>query len=108
MVERSFENCDYRFPDETLLGIIGKGKGKVLPRTGHESPEGEHMYSSTLPSISVLEGVGGQHHAPAALPPRERPGTHCIGGWVGPRTGLGGCGKNSPPHRDSIPGPSSP
>jgi hypothetical protein len=29
-------------------------------------------------------GVGGQRHAPAALP-RERPGTLCIGGWVGPR-----------------------
>jgi hypothetical protein len=30
--------------------------------------------------------VSGQLHAPAALPPRERaPGTHWIGGWVGPR-----------------------
>jgi hypothetical protein len=26
------------------------------------------MYSSTLPSTSALDGVGGQHHAPAALP----------------------------------------
>jgi hypothetical protein len=42
-------------------------------------------------------GVGGQRHAPAALPPRERPGTHCIGGWVGPRAGLDGCGKFRPP-----------
>jgi hypothetical protein len=34
-------------------------------------------------------GVSGQHHAPAALYPRERtPGTHCTGGWVGPRAGL--------------------
>ena len=31
----------------------------------------------------------GQRHAPAALYPRERPGTHCTGGWVGPRAGLG-------------------
>jgi hypothetical protein len=37
--------------------------------------------------------------------PLERPGTHCIGGWVGPRAGLDGCGK-SRPHRDSIPVPS--
>jgi hypothetical protein len=36
-------------------------------------------------------GVGGQRHAPAALPPGKRPGTHCIGGWVGPRVGLDGC-----------------
>jgi len=34
--------------------------------------------------------VSGQQHAPAALYPRERPGTHCTGGWVGPRAGLGG------------------
>ena len=27
--------------------------------------------------------VGGQCHAPAALPPRKRPCTHCIGGWMG-------------------------
>jgi hypothetical protein len=38
---------------------------------------------------------------------QERPGTHCIGGWVFPRAGLNRCGK-SRPHRDSIPGPSSP
>jgi hypothetical protein len=34
--------------------------------------------------------VGGQHHAPAALPPGKRPGTNCIGGWVGARAGLTG------------------
>jgi hypothetical protein len=44
---------------------------------------------------------------PRPIYPRERPGTHCIGGCVGPRAGLGGNGK-SHPHRDSIPGPSSP
>ena len=25
--------------------------------------------------------------------PQERPSTHCIGGWVGPRAGLEGSGK---------------
>jgi hypothetical protein len=39
--------------------------------------------------------------------PRERPGTHCTGGWVGPMVGLDGC-RRSRPHGDSIPGPSSP
>jgi len=34
--------------------------------------------------------VGGQHYALAALPLGKRPGTHCIGGWVGPRVGLDG------------------
>ena len=43
-------------------------------------------------------GVGGQRHAtPLLLYPRGRPGTHCIGGWVGPRAGLEGCGKSRPP-----------
>jgi len=52
--------------------IIGEGKkvkGKVHPRTDHEDPEVEQRCSSTLSLISVLEGVGGQRHAPAALPP---------------------------------------
>ena len=46
----------------------GKGKGKVQPRTGHEGPEGEQRYNSTLSVTSALDGVGGQRHAPAALP----------------------------------------
>ena len=46
--------------------------------------------------------VGGQRHAPAALPPGKRPDTRCIGGWMGPRAGLDGCGK-SRLHRDSGP-----
>ena len=44
---------------------------------------------------SALDGVGGQNHTPAALP-RDRPGTHCTGGWVGPTAGLDGCGKYRP------------
>jgi hypothetical protein len=42
-------------------------------------------------------GVGGQLHAPAVLPPRNRPGTNCIGGWIGPRAGLDSCEKSRPP-----------
>jgi len=30
-------------------------------------------------------------------PRGNRPGTHCIGGWVGPRAGLDGWGKSRPP-----------
>ena len=52
-------------------------------------------------------GVGGKRHAQTALPPGMRPGTLCIGGWVGPRAGLDGCGK-SRSHRDLIPQPPSP
>ena len=46
-------------------------------------------------------GVGGQRHTPADLPPGKRPCTHCIGGWVGPKAGLDGCGKSGS-HRKII------
>ena len=55
---------------------------------------------------TALEGVRGQRHALAALYPREKAGTHCTGGWLGPRAGLNG--RKISPQRDSIPGPSSP
>ena len=45
---------------------------------------------------AALEGVKGQRHAPDALYPRETPGTHCTGGWVGPRAGLDRCRKIFP------------
>ena len=45
---------------------------------------------------AALEGVSGQQNAPAALYPRERPGTHFTGGWVGPRAGLDGRKISSP------------
>jgi len=35
--------------------------------------------------------------------PRERPGTHFTGGWVGPRDGLDGRIISSPPPQDLIP-----
>jgi hypothetical protein len=44
---------------------------------------------------------------PRSLYPRDKLGTHCTGGWVGPRTGLDVCEK-SRRHRDLILGPSTP
>ena len=41
--------------------------------------------------------VRGQRHAPAAPYPRERPGTHCKGGWVGLRAGMDSWGKSRHP-----------
>ena len=48
--------------------IVGKGKGKLQLITGHESPELEYRYSSTLSLTYALDGVGGKRHASAALP----------------------------------------
>jgi hypothetical protein len=42
-------------------------------------------------------GVGGQQHAPAALPLGKRPVTRFTGGWIGPKIGLDICGKIFPP-----------
>ena len=42
-----------------------------------------------------------ENATPRPLYPRERPGTHCIGGWVGPRVDLDGCGKSSTGIRSS-------
>jgi len=64
-------------PTNNVSSQKGSGKIKVTskfhPRTGHEGPEGEKKYSSTLSLTSVLDGLGGQRHALAALPPGERP-----------------------------------
>jgi hypothetical protein len=51
------------------------------------------IHSITLP----LDEVGGQPHPVIALPPGKRPGTHCIGGWMGPRACLNGCKKSHRP-----------
>jgi hypothetical protein len=50
-----------------------KGKGKGHPRTGHEVPKEEYRYSYTLSLTFVLDEVGGQRQAPAALPPGKTP-----------------------------------
>jgi hypothetical protein len=79
-----------------------KSKGKGHPRTGHEGPEGEY-------SSFNLDARWGWVVSATLRPlyPRERPVTHCMVGWVGPRAGVNRCGK-SRRRRDSIPGSSSP
>jgi hypothetical protein len=64
------------------------GKGKTHPITGHEGPEGEQRYRSTL-FFNLSARWGWVVNAtPRPLYPRERPRTYCIGDWVGPRAGL--------------------
>jgi hypothetical protein len=40
---------------------------------------------------TLVPKFAGSHPAEAVLYPREGPGTHCTGGWVGPRAGLDRC-----------------
>ena len=73
-----------------------KGKGKSHPITVHEGAEGEYRYRITLSLTSALDGEL-VNATPRPLYPQERPGTHCIGGWVGPRAGLERCENSRPP-----------
>ena len=50
---------------------LSTGKGKAHPITGHEFPKVEQRFSSTLSLTSVLDGVSGQLHVPAALRPGD-------------------------------------
>jgi hypothetical protein len=49
------------------------------------------MYRSTLSLTPLL--YRGVWSTPR---PGKMGGTHCIGGWMGPKAGLDGCGKSRP------------
>jgi hypothetical protein len=70
-----------------------KGKGKVVPVLNqaprHEDVLGEWRYSSTHSLTSAVDGDDWSASRPGRFTPREgAPGTHWIGGWVGPRAVL--------------------
>ena len=101
---QTFKNQENRL---LTMYCTGKGEDKGHPRTDHEGPDGEQRYK--LYSFLNLGARWGWvvSATPWPLYPWERPGTHCKGGWVGPRTGLDENGKNFS-RRDSILGPSNP
>ena len=51
----------------------GLGEGKGHPRTGHEGPEEEKMYSSTLSLTLALDGGGWSMSHPGRFTPRKDP-----------------------------------
>jgi hypothetical protein len=84
--------------DSVNQAITFGSLGKVYAVTGHKGPDEEHRCSAILSLTSVLEIGGWSMANPGCLIPGKRPDTHCIGGWVGPRAGLDGCGKSRPPN----------
>ena len=70
---------------------VNNKRGKLHPIKCYRRPSGNN---SNLSITSALDGVGGQSHAPAALPAGKRPGAHLIGGRVGPMADLERCGKS--------------
>ena len=75
--------------------------------TGRTAYRGVEVQLYPFMTTALDRGEGSAARPGRSLPPGERPGTHRTGGWVGPRAGLDRCAK-SRPHRDSIPGSSSP
>jgi hypothetical protein len=94
---------------ETVLYAVKKLKCTLVQAlrlcTGHTAHRESRGIALLFHDHGTRRGEGS-----ASLPglplPLERPGTHCTGGWVGPRAGLDRCGKSCP-HQNSIPGPSS-
>jgi hypothetical protein len=79
--------CNY------LYSSTGKVKGKVFPVLNwaprHEGVLGEWRYSSTHSLTSALYGGEWSASRPGRFASMERaPGTHWIGGWVGPKAVL--------------------
>jgi hypothetical protein len=59
---------------------------------------GEWLYRSTFFLTSAIAGSEWSSSCPNCFTPRERaPGTQWLGGWVGPRAGLGNMEKSFPP-----------
>jgi hypothetical protein len=56
-----------------MIKHSSRGKAIVHPITGHEGPEGEQMYSSTISLTSVLDGGGWSTPCPGRFTPRKDP-----------------------------------
>jgi len=68
----------------------------LRPSTGSTTHKGSRFNAIIFFLSRHQKRVRGQSYTPAKFYPWERPGTHCTGGWVGPRAGLDKCGKYSP------------
>ena len=84
-----------------------KQKEKVGPITSMMDGTDGNRGMSVLSLTSALRRGWVVKTESRSLYPQEWSGTHCTEDWVDPRAGLDGYGK-SRPHRDSIPGTSSP
>ena len=90
--QRCVSETSVSFITNKLHSVTYKGKGH--PITGHEGPEGEQMYSFTLPSPSALDGGGWSPPRPRRFTPGKDPVYRREGGPQGRSVGVG---KISPP-----------
>jgi hypothetical protein len=99
----TWERCRDRVETGVAQDLTGARsvKGSTPPRL--EGVMGEWMYSSTHSLTSAPDRCEWTASRPDRFTSRERtPGTHWIGGWVGPRTGLDAVVKRKipSPHRE--------
>jgi hypothetical protein len=102
-----------RFQNREVSSILkirlDKVKVKVTPVqalrlcTGRSAHRGSRRIALPFHDHGTRRGEGSASRSGRSLP-REKPGTHCTGGWVGPRAGLDSCRYLSPtgirsPHR---------
>jgi hypothetical protein len=87
---KNFETAKSLSQDSQSPGRGLKLGTKSCPTTRHEGDWVERKYSSYSLSISALDGGELPTSCPIRIlvPEKGPPGTHCIGGWVGPRAGL--------------------
>ena len=78
------------------INIHNKGKNKARPRTGHESPEGEQMYSSSLSSTSALDAGWRLTPRPGRFTPGKETRYPLYGELVDPQGRSGRVQKISP------------
>ena len=71
----SLYECLHMYLYRGTYSICIKVKVKFSLRTGHEGPEEEQMYSSTLPSTSALDGGGWSKPRPGRITPGKEPET---------------------------------
>jgi len=84
-----------------------KTQGKVQPKTSDEVPDGENSGSSTLPLTSALDAGGcSTPHFSHFTPGKETRYPLCR--RLGGPQGRSGRVRKISPHRDLIPGPSTP
>ena len=95
-VTLSFRNT-VKVPEDRPRTSTARFHTKVNPRTGQEGPEGEQLYSSTVPSTSAIDWDGWWTTRSGRLAPGKDPVPIVLETGWGPE-----------PHRDSIHGPSRP
>jgi hypothetical protein len=80
------------FKRNQLIDSKGKVKVKFTLQQATKAQAGEEVELYT--SFNLGARLGWVVNAtPRPLYPQERPGTHCIGGWVDPKAGLDGAEK---------------